>query len=1648
MIPIVVVAESSAGQSRASRRPLPRSRTAGYAPRSFDSENIPSSLVADIRRFLRVANQIEIESPRAAYLCRFHAFEKAHKMDPNSSGRGVRQFKTSLLQRLEQDEEATKFNQEGISDTRELKRLHHKYSDILKHGGTESTSRERLTRVYAITSVLLDVLNGISGAGSKLPPSGDGKPELYSPYNILPLDPGGAQQTIMQLPEIKAAVEAKGNVDNQREHLILLLANIHIRQIPKPEPLSKLDERAMAHELYGLVSLALSPDTGERVVPVYGGGSEPFLKNVVTPIYRVIYEILKATMILANSTRLIRPSWLETRRFEIYSGFLGKTEVQDNADSDRKAEEDHGIKWLGKTNFKAKDVIKKRLGINSHRNIKLENLLTVVMVGSGSPMSKLHLSYMLDEECKNVWFLLSSNSQVLSSLIVLELLVRPIHDVYVGYNFQVKPLVGPTKQIMKIGVSKYEWHELFPKVKNNAGAIVAVWAPIILVYFMDTQIWYSVLCTIIGGVCGICHHMGEIHTMGMLRSRFRTLPAAFNVRLIPPSARKEQKTNIRSFLQKKFRRVSVIEKNGVAKFTLVWNKIITTFRSEDLISHRNYFLFNREMDLLIIPLSSELSAGTIQWPAFLLAAKLSAAVDMVKEFIGKDDHLYKKIRKDSHMHSAIVECYETLKTILELLVVRELEKRIFDLILHLQPTKDATILFATPEPELFGSLGGNNAICFPLPNTSQLKQKMKRLLLLLSAKESALDIPKNLEARRRISFFATSLFMDMPTAPRVHDMLSFSVMTPYFTEEVAFSKEELDSTQNWVPIIVYMETIYPDEWRNFLERMGCENLDNAINELQNWDPYRGQSLSRTDEWKRCLERMGRKNLDEFIYELRDWASYRGQTLSRTVRGMMYYRKALKLQAFLDMAENESESWVDKYLVEDRVLVEFSAFNLLEGYKGAEREHDKKNNQHLLSAKLDALADMKFTYVISCQMLAKQKASGDQYIGGRYPSLRVAYIEEKEDLTVDKTIKVYSSVLIKAVDRLEQDNYMEEAFKMRNILQEFVMHGGERSLTILGLREHIFTGSVSSLAGFMSYQETSFVTIGQRLLADPLRQEPGHITYREYMQVGKGRDVGLNQITKFEAKVANGNSEQTLSRDIYRLGRRFDFFRMLSCYFTTVGFYFNTLINASTMISMIGIYVFLYGQLYLILSGLERTILNVAGTHNIKSLETALASQSFIQLGLLTGLPMLMEIGLEKGFRTAFNDFILMQMQLSAVFFTFSLGTKFHYYGRTMLHGGAKYRPTGRKFVLFHASFTENYRLYSRSHFVKGFELMLLLVIYHSFRHRNGIISVLATFSIWFMVGTWLFAPFLFNPSGFEWHKVVEDWKDWNKWIKHQGGIGVQPDKSWESWWNEEQTHLRHAGWGGRIAEVLLSIRFFIYQYGLVYHLDISQENKTVMVYILSWVVIGSILLFVKVKYDYMLLQKIAVALMTIILTGWQPGKEITSTSGTPIPTVIMPNIQKSMHVMVESSCNHYASSWTALELGRELMSAEFHLLFRLFKAVLFLGAFCIIITLFAVCKLSMADVFICSLAFLPTGWGLLLIAQALRPLIEKCGSWDSVRVLSKAYDYGMGLLLFVPPAVLSWLPFMPDFQTRLLFNPAFNKHLHVEMILGRKHKDM
>ncbi|RWW02528.1 hypothetical protein GW17_00034381 [Ensete ventricosum] len=75
---------------------------------------------------------------------RFYAFEKAHKLDPKSDKRGVRQFKTYLLHRLEkpfivpQDEEEVK-PQLAKNDPREIQKFYQwYYHNFIREGPAKS----------------------------------------------------------------------------------------------------------------------------------------------------------------------------------------------------------------------------------------------------------------------------------------------------------------------------------------------------------------------------------------------------------------------------------------------------------------------------------------------------------------------------------------------------------------------------------------------------------------------------------------------------------------------------------------------------------------------------------------------------------------------------------------------------------------------------------------------------------------------------------------------------------------------------------------------------------------------------------------------------------------------------------------------------------------------------------------------------------------------------------------------------------------------------------------------------------------------------------------------------------------------------------------------------------------------------------------------------------------------------------------------------------------------------------------------------------------------------------------------------------------------------------------------------------------------
>ncbi|KAH9302685.1 hypothetical protein KI387_014268, partial [Taxus chinensis] len=621
------------------------------------------------------------------------------------------------------------------------------------------------------------------------------------------------------------------------------------------------------------------------------------------------------------------------------------------------------------------------------------------------------------------------------------------------------------------------------------------------IYVLDLHVFYTLLSAIVGGLIGARARLGEIRSIEMVHKRFESFPEAFVRNLQPPILDRLQRNMPDAQLS------SGTNKSYASRFSPFWNEIVKSLREEDYIT-------NREMELLLIP-SNKGSLNLVQWPLFLLSSKIFMAIDLAVECKDPQRELWEKITRDEYMGYAVVECYYNVEKILKSLLdnegrlwverlFRDANESILDEsilvnfqlnklpILMSRITALTGLLMHDETPELaqgavkamqdlydvvihdilsynlrehydtWGILtkARNEGRLFSRmqwPRDPEIKEQIKRLHLLLTIKDYAANIPKNLEARRRLEFFTNSLFMNMAPAKPVREMLSFSVFTPYYSETVLYNMSELrKENEDGITILFYLQKIFPDEWKNFLERIGRDEstLDSELQENSN-----------------------------DLLELRLWASYRGQTLARTVRGMMYYRKALMLQSHMETPLHSD--------IED-------------GFSGVDMAN---THGYELSRELRAQADIKFTYVVTCQIYGQQKqkraseAADIALLMQRNEALRVAYIDIVDTLKDGKTNKEFYSKLVKAdadgneqeiysiklpgdpklgegkpenqnhaviftrgnaiqtID-MNQDNYFEEALKMRNLLEEFDSDHGLRSPTILGVREHVFTGRSS------------------------------------------------------------------------------------------------------------------------------------------------------------------------------------------------------------------------------------------------------------------------------------------------------------------------------------------------------------------------------------------------------------------------------------------------------------------------------------------------------------------------------------------------------------------------------------------------------------
>ncbi|KAL4451723.1 hypothetical protein ABPG75_007385 [Micractinium tetrahymenae] len=811
--------------------------------------------------------------------------------------------------------------------------------------------------------------------------------------------------------------------------------------------------------------------------------------------------------------------------------------------------------------------------------------------------------------------------------------------------------------------------------------------------------------------------------------------------------------------------------------------------------------------------------------------------------------------------------------------------------------------------------------------------------------------PRGEEAQRVLSVFAASLknpTLEKP--PSIEEMLSWNTLTPHYAEDVIYALNAasvarhfgmdpasaqgmgdlMRENEDGVSVMQWLRSAYDQDWKNLLERLKPKMGGLDPRYITDADFDVGGPLHHVQ------------------MELLLWASYRGQLLARTVRGMMAYEKAIRLLAHLECPQPPGMSDV-KYL-----------------------------------SLVDDVCRSKFTYVVASQVYAQNRysssphgrwlARGVDILLHQYPSLRVAFIDtftgtqgsqqysvlirgqvgtpasdpegtqELYRVRLPKNTETGHGVVlgegkpenqnaavifcfgevVQAID-MNQDNYLAEALKMRNLVNEFNPprydddaaartraiaqrkrttngrelplavdnkrggltefvrvgsdalerpwpHMGDKPVALVGFREWIFSQDSGALASFAASTEFTFGSIVQRVMTWPgsvrfhyghpdlwnklfimtrggvskatrafhisedvfagynHTQRSGKVKFKEYISVGKGRDMGFDSINSFESKVSGGNGEQVMSRDVHRLGTQFDFFRLMSFYHSGCGFFINT------FLVMLSVYVNIWSILVLALTTDSYMVTYNGERINVLtgSASTGVSIQQIIQLGMFSIVTYAVELLLEYGFAKMIATILMQIVQGSLGFFIFRSRTTAYFFWNDVLYGGAKYIPTGRGYAIKHNSFVKVYTSYARSHLYYAAELLLLailLLLIDSSSYPQ------IAWSTWMVSVAILWSPFWFNPQTFQLERVKDDFASWLLWMRDV--TDTSTNSTWFSWNKGQLEKARNEGqtqtspWGTALQGVVNAIPTALLIVASITKLENTRYNRWIVFGVLS-----------------------------------------------------------------------------------------------------------------------------------------------------------------------------------------------------------------------
>ena len=401
----------------------------------------------------------------------------------------------------------------------------------------------------------------------------------------------------------------------------------------------------------------------------------------------------------------------------------------------------------------------------------------------------------------------------------------------------------------------------------------------------------------------------------------------------------------------------------------------------------------------------------------------------------------------------------------------------------------------------------------------------------------------------------------------------------------------------------------------------------------------------------------------------------------------------------------------------------------------------------------------------------------------------------------------------------QDNYLEECLKIRNVLSEFETidmptenpYGpgyhvfDEAPVAIVGSKEYIFSENIGILGDVAAGKEQTFGTLAARGMAQiggkfhyghpdflnsvymttrggvskaqkglhlnediyagmMVFQRGGRIKHSEYYQCGKGRDLGFGTILNFITKLGNGMGEQILSREYYYLGTQLPVDRFLTFYYGHPGFHINNIM----VILAVQLFMFalmFIGSLYSTVDVCPDTdgIPFVLGSGQCYYLNPVVywvqrTVISILLVFMIAFLPLFLQELSERGAISAFVRLLKQFVSMSPLFEIFTTQIYSNSIITNLTFGGARYIATGRGFATTRLSFALLYSRFAGPSIYSGIRYLLMLFY--------------ATLTVWMphLIYFWVslvalcVAPFLFNPHQFAFSDFIIDYREFLRWM--------------------------------------------------------------------------------------------------------------------------------------------------------------------------------------------------------------------------------------------------------------------------------------------